>query len=300
MNRVLILGKDGMLGTMVSRYLTSLKDYEIYLTSRRDEDIDLDDNIRKFDVSTDSLESLVNDINPDFLINCIGVIKPEIEEDNKESVEKAIDINTYFPLDISQMAEIKSFKYIQIGTDCVFSGEVGGYFEDSFQDAKDIYGKTKIGGEAEHSKKHLLRGSIVGPERGEGKSLLNWFLSQNSNKVNGFIDHMWNGITTLNFAKIVDGMIKNNNFNTYTQHVLPKDEVSKYELLLYFKNYFNVDVEIEESNSSNSVNRTLKTQNQDNNIKLWRDAGYESVPTIEENIKELSESDLTKGILNNI
>ena len=65
-------------------------------------------------------------------------------------------------------------------------------------------------------------------------------------------------------------------------------------------NYFNVDVVIEESNSSNSVNRTLKTQNQDNNIKLWRDAGYESVPTIEENIKELSESDLTKGILNNI
>ena len=43
MNRVLILGKDGMLGTMVSSYLTSLKDYEIYLTSRRDEDIDLDD-----------------------------------------------------------------------------------------------------------------------------------------------------------------------------------------------------------------------------------------------------------------
>ena len=93
MNRVLILGKDGMLGTMVSSYLTSLKDYEIYLTSRRDEDIDLDDNIRKFDVSTDSLDGLVNDINPDFLINCIGVIKPEIEEDNKESVEKAIAVS---------------------------------------------------------------------------------------------------------------------------------------------------------------------------------------------------------------
>ena len=60
MNRVLILGKDGMLGTMVSRYLKSLKEYEIYLTSRRDEDTD--DNVRKFDVSRDSLEGLVNDI----------------------------------------------------------------------------------------------------------------------------------------------------------------------------------------------------------------------------------------------
>ena len=298
MSRILILGKDGMLGTMVSNYFTSLKEYKVHSTTRRDEYIDFDKNIHKFDASSDSLESLIKNINPDFLINCIGIIKPEIDEDNKESVERAIEINSYFPLQISQLTEIKNFKYIQIGTDCVFSGKVGGYLEDSIQDASDIYGKTKIGGETEHSEKYLLRGSIVGPEKGDGKSLLNWFLSQNSNKVNGFSDHMWNGITTLNFAKIVDGMIKNNNFSNYSQHVLPQDEVSKYELLLYFNKYFNADVAVEESNSSNSVNRTLKTLNHDKNIKLWKDAGYKSVPTIEENIKELAESSITKGILN--
>ena len=300
MNRILVLGKDGMLGTMVSKYFTSLNEYEVYLTSRRDDLTVFNDNVRKFDVTKDSLEILINEINPDFLINCIGIIKPEINEDNKESIEKAININTYFPLKISQLAKNKNFKYIQIGTDCVFSGVVGDYLEDASQDANDIYGKTKIGGETEHADKYILRGSIVGPESGDGKSLLNWFLSQSSNKVNGFSDHMWNGITTLNFAKIVDGMIKNNNFNFHTQHVVPKDEVSKYDLLIYFKKYFDVDVIIEKSNSSNSVNRSLKTNNKDENIKLWKDAGYSSVPSIEENIKELSESHLTKGILNNI
>ena len=299
MNRILVLGKDGMLGTMVSKYFTSLNEYEVYLTSRRDDLTVFNDNVRKFDVSKDPLEILINEINPDFLINCIGIIKPEINEDNKESIEKAININTYFPLKISQLAKNKNFKYIQIGTDCVFSGVVGDYLEDASQDANDIYGKTKIGGETEHADKYILRGSIVGPESGDGKSLLNWFLSQSSNKVNGFSDHMWNGITTLNFAKIVDGMIRNNNFNFHTQHVVPKDEVSKYDLLIYFKKYFEVDVIIEKSNSSNSVNRSLKTNNQDENIKLWKDAGYSSVPSIEENIKELSESHLTKGILNN-
>ena len=69
-------------------------------------------------------------------------------------------------------------------------------------------GKSKIGGEAVNLNKYLLRGSIVGPEAAQGKSLLNWFLNQSEGKVNGFIDHMWNGITTLNFAKIVHGMIK--------------------------------------------------------------------------------------------
>ena len=299
MNRILVLGKDGMLGTMVSKYFTSLNEYEVYLTSRRDDLTVFNDNVRKFDVSKDPLEILINEINPDFLINCIGIIKPEINEDNKESIEKAININTYFPLKISQLAKNKNFKYIQIGTDCVFSGGVGDYLEDASQDANDIYGKTKIGGETEHADKYILRGSIVGPESGDGKSLLNWFLSQSSNKVIGFSDHIWNGITTLNFAKIVDGIIKNNNFNFHTQHVVPKDEVSKYDLLIYFKKYFDVDVIIEKSNSSNSVNRSLKTNNQDENIKLWKDAGYSSVPSIEENIKELSESHLTKGILNN-
>ena len=72
------------------------------------------------------------------------------------------------------------------------------------------------------------------------------------------------------------------------------------DLLIYFKKFFGVDVKVEKINSKNSVNRTLKTENEDANKTLWLDAGYENIPTIEENIKELSESSLTKGILNTI
>ena len=57
-------------------------------------------------------------------------------------------------------------------------------------------------------------------------------------------------------------------------------------------------MKVEKINSENSVNRTLKTENEDANKTLWLDAGYGNIPTIEENIKELSESSLTKGILN--
>ena len=49
-----------------------------------------------------------------------------------------------------------------------------------------------------------------------------------------------------------------------------------------------------------SVNRTLMTDNEEGNINLWMDAGYSNVPTVEENIKELSESNITKGILNKV
>ena len=298
MNKLLILGSSGMLGNMVSKYFINTNEFVMFLTYRNNTQNHLHDNSYKFDALTDDLEKLIKDINPDFLINCIGIIKPEINEDNNKSIKRAIEVNSYFPLKISNLASEYNFKYIQIGTDCVFSGITGEYLESSFQDAIDVYGKSKIGGEALNLNKYVLRTSIVGPEVGQGKSLLNWFLYQREGKVNGFIDNKWNGITTLNFAKIVHGMIKTNNFKNNLQHVVPKDKVSKYDLLVYFKKFFSTDVKIEKFSSENSVNRTLKTENEDANKRLWMDAGYENIPTIEENIKELSESNLTKGILN--
>jgi len=123
-------------------------------------------------------------------------------------------------------------------------------------------------------------------------------LSEEGGEVSGFSDHSWNGITTLNFAKIIHGMIKNNNFKNKINHIIPKDKVSKFELLNYFKIYFDVDVQINETSSRQIVDRTLNTLNISDNLKLWNDAGYESIPTIEENIKELSESNTTRAILN--
>ncbi len=299
MNKILVLGSTGMLGRMVSEYFSQFPEYELFQTFRSIQNNKLVNN-HKFDAMTDSLELLIEKIKPDYLINCIGIIKPEINERNQSSINRAININTYFPIKLSKSAKKHNFKYVQIGTDCVFSGLVGNYQETSFQDAADVYGKTKIVGEIFDSSKYLLRSSIVGPEPGQGKSLLNWFLSQNHQTVNGFIDHKWNGITTLNFAKIVHGMIKSSKFINNLQHITPQDEVSKYDLLLYFNKYFQANVTIESVDSNNPVNRTLATINPELNQQLWNMAGYRSVPTIEENIKELAESNVTKSILNSI
>lgn len=299
MNKILVLGSTGMLGRMVSEYFSQFPEFELFQTFRSIQNNKLVNN-HKFDAMTDSLELLIEKIKPDYLINCIGIIKPEINERNQSSINRAININTYFPIKLSKSAKKHNFKYVQIGTDCVFSGLVGNYQETSFQDATDVYGKTKIVGEIFDSSKYLLRSSIVGPEPGQGKSLLNWFLSQNHQTVNGFIDHKWNGITTLNFAKIVHGMIKSSKFINNLQHITPQDEVSKYDLLLYFNKYFQANVTIESVDSNNPVNRTLATINPELNQQLWNMAGYRSVPTIEENIKELAESNVTKSILNSI
>ena len=68
-------------------------------------------------------------------------------------------------------------------------------------------------------------------------------------------------------------------------------------MLIYFKKYFNLNVEVEKTNSGNSIDRTLNTIYKHNNSILWNNAGYQNIPTIEENIYELSKSKITQGIL---
>ena len=84
----------------------------------------------------------------------------------------------------------------------MFSGKTGKYDETSFTDADDAYGMSKVVGEVKASNKIITRASIIGPEQGEGKSLLNWFLNTKDEALNGFKNHHWNGITTLNLSLI--------------------------------------------------------------------------------------------------
>jgi len=298
LNNILILGSTGMLGKMVSLVFSMYSKDNLYFTSRSEDKFskELNGEILFFDPIKDNFADLCKNVNPNFVINCIGAIKPTITNKN-ESINNAISINSLFPLEISKTAIDLDFNYIQIGTDCVFSGSKGNYSELSMTDATDVYGKTKIVGEVTSANKALIRSSIVGPETGNGKSLLNWFLRTEDLEVNGFTDHEWNGVTTLNFAKIVLGLTKNQNKNIKLQHLIPNDKVNKFELLLLFQEYFSKQIKINEAISETKVDRTLKTNNLRTNDELWKLGGYQKIPSVRENISELAEFEGTKKIL---
>lgn len=298
MSKVLILGSSGMLGKMVSNYFISQNQNEVVVTSRKNSGNKINTKNICFDVINDNLEILISEVKPEYVINCIGAIKPNIDEQNITSVKNAFYINSFFPTYLSQLSILYNFKYIQIGTDCVFSGNEGNYSEDSYQDASDIYGKSKIPGEIQAKNKILIRSSIVGPESGNGKSLLNWFLNNINYKIFGYSNHLWNGVTTLNFAKVAFGVVNAGKFNSGVYHLIPSDTVTKYELLKIFQKNFSKDILIEEKNSEIEVNRKLNTIHLDKNTELWNNGGYKIIPTINENIEELYSSKITSTILN--
>jgi len=225
----------------------------------------------------------------DYVINCIGVIKPHILEDSAASRERALLINGVFPYALDALADDLGFKIIQIATDCVFSGVKGKYLETDLHDAVDTYGKTKSLGEVPSGNMMNLRVSIIGPEAGRSTSLFEWVRNQPENsEINGYSDHDWNGVTSKGFARICRGLIENNGFVAGTHHLLPSDSMTKFDLVTEIANKSGrKDIKIVKRPSGNKVDRTLATTNESLNAQLWTDAGYVSIPSISELVAEI-------------
>lgn len=256
--RVLVLGKSGMLGSMVFGYLSKNTPFQVIGTERNEFNAD------KF--LTDSSKFFkFKDI--DYVINCIGIIKPFCKDDDPTGVVNAIKINALFPYELAKFYKDTNTKIIQIATDCVFSGKDGNYNEDSPHDPLDVYGKTKSLGEVFVGNFLNIRCSIIGPEKKKKISLLEWFLGQkNGSSINGFTHHKWNGVTTLQFAKLCLKIIEGDKFDellkvNYIHHFVPNEAVTKFELLKLFAKVFDKKIKIVSADTPPpSIDRTLSTK----------------------------------------
>ena len=292
---VTVLGGSGMLGAMVVDYLARQKGLKVAATARTDDQIARlraragSVEWRRFDAEApdvDRIQPALGDSS--WVINAIGVIKPYIHDDNAVEVERATRVNALFPHLLAKAAAKTGARVLQIATDCVYSGAKGGYVESDKQDALDVYGKTKSIGEVYAPNVHHLRVSIIGPEPRAHVSLLDWFLGQkNGATLNGFTNHSWNGVTTLQFARLCHGAITRNVGLAHLQHVVPGDTVTKYELLKIFAAaYKRADLVINAAQASVAIDRTLRTSSEALNRTLWEAAGYSQPPTVAEMVAE--------------
>ncbi len=275
-----------MLGHTCFEHFTSLKRFKLFGTARGG----ASENIRMFDAAAGDLSELIDEIRPDWIINCIGVIKQKIQFDIGESIDNAFTVNSNFPKKLASAIAGTEVKVLQIATDCVFKGESGPYNESSLHDATDAYGKSKSLGEIQAPEFMNLRVSIIGRERDSNYSLTDWFLTRSQGAtVDGYINHFWNGITTLAFARIAEGIIQKEEFSAGTFHIVPNDEVSKFELLKMMRQHFKRgDLTVIPAEGPENVDRRLSTVYPDLNAKLWRAAGYRKVPTISELLQEFA------------
>lgn len=257
-----------MLGGMVFDYFSKNQNFDVYGTVRNQKY--QKDHIFLFDAYDISQleQKQILDLKLEYIINCIGITKPFSKDNDPEGVVRAIKINADFTWELAKYAKKYGIKILQIGTDCVFSGKKGNYNEDDPHDPIDVYGKSKSLGEVFDGSTLIIRGSIIGPEyKKEEMFLLEWFLNQpNGGEIGGFEHHIWNGITTLQFAQICEKIVTANCFDrlveiSHIHHFVPNNIVNKFELMNIFNDVFKKDLHINRINKPDQkVDRSLTTK----------------------------------------
>ena len=205
---VLVLGHTGMLGHTVVKHLEN-NGYDVKTFGHR--------------WPSNEFKTTIQESEASYLINCIGQIPQKLVE--------SYDINFELPIWLD-----KNFKgrIIHAGSDC--------------ESEEDQYGASKrkasdwICNNAVRTK--IIKCSIIGPELNSSYGLLEWFLKHNDDdQVNGYTNHEWNGVTTLEWAKyLLDLMDKWDLHDSMT--ILSTSCISKYTLLQIINRVYDRKIKI--------------------------------------------------------
>lgn len=248
-----------MLGHVLSIVLKKETDWNVFITTRDSENLNLkkhfeDKNII-YDLDVNNIEKVkktIDKIKPTVVINCIGAIK---QLKNSIDTSSYIYLNSLFPHLLFEICDSANSRLIQVSTDCVFSGKKGNYNEKDFSDCKDLYGKSKFLGEIIDKKNVLtLRTSIIGHELSKKISLLEWFLSQKK-QCFGYENAIFSGLPTVTLSRIIkDYILKDESI--YGLYHVSSNPISKLNLLKKISKIYNKKILIVPKNNL-KIDRSL-------------------------------------------
>lgn len=269
--KVLVLGASGMAGHIISLYFQE-QGHDVIGFTRRP--ISFCKNLIGDAMNPADIRSAILSDDFDVVINAIGVLNQNAE-DHKSM---AVMLNGYLPHFIADTLRNSKTKLIHMSTDCVFAGNTGPYYEDSFPDGKIFYDRSKAIGEVNDDKNLTFRNSIVGPDCNEkGIGLFNWFMKQEG-PINGFTGAIWTGVTTLTLAKAMDQALKENLTGLY--NLVNNESINKFDLCGLFNKYFrNGEVRINPSDTL-QLDKSLRHRRTDFSFV---------VPSYEQQIKEMAD-----------
>lgn len=241
--KILVFGSQGMAGHMIVAYLQQ-QGYTVDTVARAQLDIEDTHAVVEF---FDCLG------NYDFVINCIGLLV----QDSNNRPDRAAIINSWWPHYIEHRLKDTPTRLVHLSTDCVFDGADGPYTETSIPTEVNAYGSSKSLGEINNNKDITFRMSIIGPELKNGTGLLNWVMTNPAQDLQGWNNHWWNGITTLQLAKCIHRYMENPCVTGVYHLVNNRIKITKYNLLLIINRVFDLNKIIHIAGGPKPVNKVL-------------------------------------------
>ncbi len=256
--KLLVVGASGMIGSTMLRVLSEQNEFETFGTVR-------DARIGQFfpvsiarhlipDIDVEKMESLIHileKLRPDVVINCAGLTKHKSGADNPLI---SLPINSLMPHRLAGLCKLVDARLIHISTDCVFSGEKGGYVEEDYTDARDLYGQSKAIGELHYPQTITLRTSTIGPELQTQFGLLEWFLAQEKH-CKGYSRAIFSGLPTIVFARIIRDIVIPDSSLTGLYHVAA-EPINKFDLLALIAREYDKAISIEHDDKL-TIDRSL-------------------------------------------
>ena len=255
--KVLILGIDGMIGHKIAQSLSS--DFIVFGSTRKNittDTIGLEKgSLVHHDFLLEDNFSIFENINPDVIINCIGITTRRGVSLN---IPNTIEINEKLPHKINLWASDNEKKLIHFSTDCVFNGTKGNYLDNDIPNAEDFYGTTKGKGEINNDQALTIRCSTIGREIYNHTELFEWLYSMQNKDVEGYSNVVYSGVTTVWMGKVINQILKNN-ISLSGIYNISSQPISKYRLLLKLSEAFKLNVNITK-NSNIKSNKVLNSK----------------------------------------
>lgn len=231
--RILVLGARGMLGHMVYRTLHERFPRTTWGTARGGRGWLPFEAVRP-ERSYAEIRKRLRRI--DYVVNCIAILPPPRGEVAVARIPEYLQVNAVLPHVLADFAERDGFRLIHISTDAVFLPDAGVVDERRAPSPVGVYGITKLLGEPRSRHALTFRTSVIGLDSRRHRGLLEWVLAHQAEELRGYVNQVWSGCTTPQFADVCRRIIENNLFDDLrsvsgVRHLAPLGPTTKYDLL---------------------------------------------------------------------
>jgi dTDP-4-dehydrorhamnose reductase len=279
MQKVLIFGTDGHLGSCLEERFAQESEFEVTTTARKC----VADHY--FNYSPSRLERIIRTSRPDIIINCIA------STNKRTPLTRMLITNSFLPLNLSLLKLFYKYEFIHISSNAVFSGDAEENSERNFSFPQSIYGLTKRLGDLSSVNGTILRTSFIGkpakPENASG--LLVRISKMEENDVFDIEnDYLWNGITSKSLSEYICVMIKFNLLRKGVFHLGNSRIITRSELVRLLLIYLGrTDLKVKITSSKKRKNYSLHSINQNYIDSVWGRSIYRGTPDITSLISEI-------------
>lgn len=289
MNRILITGGSGLLGSNISKL--AISKFNVFATYNKRKISMNDAYLFQIDLTKKEHLGKMEQIKPDFIIHCAALTNVDYCEKHPN---EAYNQNVLASINIAEIAKKTRAYLIHISTDSIFNGTKGNYKENDIPNPINAYGRTKLEAEQKISSIHpyscIVRTNIYGWNKINKFSLTEWMLNKliNNEELPALKDIYFSPILVNDFIKTLFELQERNYRGII--HIAGSESCSKLDFAYMIAEVFALDKNLIKPVSINEVGlKAPRGKNTSLNVSKAEKILKVHLPKVKDGLKRMKE-----------